>query len=98
MIETPNLALYQPEKTDMADIDDINDNMGVIDGLAGDIATFETSPATAAHSVGEYLLYDGHVYKVTAAIAAGDSLTLGTNVRAANLGTELSALFKAIQD
>lgn len=42
--------------------------------LAGSIATVETSPATANHSVGEYIVYNGQLYKVTSAITAGTTL------------------------
>jgi len=44
------------------------------------LATIESSPATAAHAVGEYIVLNGHLYKVTAAIAAGQTLTVGTNI------------------
>lgn len=50
------------------------------------VAPTETSPAAAAHVVGEYLIYNGTLYKVTAAIAVGDTLTAGTNIAAAPNG------------
>ena len=77
---------------DVADLESVSDNFEDIDAFTGDIATFEESPSTAAHSAGEFLLYEGRVYKVTSAIAVGDSLTLGTNVSAANIGSEIKSL------
>ncbi len=51
----------------------------------GVIAVRETSPATAAHSVGEYIRYNGTTYKVKSAISIGDSLILNTNIEANGL-------------
>lgn len=89
---TGNLGLVKPGLESTVSVDDFNDNADVIDALAGDIATVEESPSTAAHSVGEFLIYEGRVYKVTAAISIGDSLTLGSNIAAANVGSELASL------
>lgn len=55
----------------------------------GNLATIESSPATAAHAVGDYVVYNGQLYKVTAAIAAGETLTVGTNIEQTNLSNEL---------
>lgn len=44
------------------------------------IAPIETNPASAAHAVGEWIMYNGSLYRVTAAIAQGDALTIGGNV------------------
>lgn len=50
--------------------------------LVAAIAPNETSPAAAAHAVGEYFFYTGKLYKVGPAdIKAGDTLTVGTNIR-----------------
>lgn len=57
-----------------------------IEALAGSLATIESSPATAAHAVGEYIVLNGQLYKVTATIAAGQTLTVGTNITAINNG------------
>lgn len=58
--------------------DDIKKGKGVI-------AVRETSPATAAHAVGEYIRYNGVTYKVKSAISIGDSLILNTNIEANGL-------------
>ena len=60
--------------------------------LPGSVATVETSPAVANHSVGEFILYGGQLYSVTAAISVGESLTPGTNISATSAGAELTTL------
>lgn len=60
--------------------------------LPGSVATVETSPAVANHSVGEFILYGGQLYSVTAAISVGETLTPGTNISATSAGSELSSL------
>lgn len=57
------------------------------------LATVEaTATASQAYSVGDYLVYNGQLYSVTAAIASGETITPGTNVTATTAGAELSAL------
>lgn len=51
-----------------------------INALAGSLAAIETSPATAAHAIGDYIVYNGQLYRVNSAIAAGQTLTIGTNI------------------
>lgn len=89
---TEALNMTVVEEGEAADLRTVSDALDKIDAFAGDIATVEESPSVAAHDKGELLVYAGHLYKVTAAIAIGDSLTLGTNVTPANVGTELSTL------
>lgn len=60
--------------------------------LPGSVATVETSPAKLNHSAGEYILYGGQLYKVTASISAGQSLTPGSNITATSAGSELTSL------
>ena len=47
------------------------------------IAPVELSPTTATHSIGDQLIYNDVLYKVVAAIAIGDTLTVNTNIVAA---------------
>lgn len=54
--------------------------------VLGNLATIESSPATAAHVAGEYIVLNGQLYEVTAAIAAGQTLTVGTNITAMSAG------------
>lgn len=44
------------------------------------IADVETSPATSAHAVGTKIIYNNVLYKVTSAISANDTLSVGTNI------------------
>lgn len=48
--------------------------------------------ASRAYSVGQYVLISGQLYKVTSSIASGATFTIGTNVVATTVGTELTAL------
>lgn len=61
-------------------------------GGVGSLATIEASPATSNHSVGSFLVYNGTLYKVTRAIAAGEALVVGTNITATTAGAELTSL------
>lgn len=63
---------------------------------AGSIATVESSPVTANHAIGEYILYGGTVYRVTAAIATGETIVPGTNVIAESVGDALTELNKGL--
>lgn len=52
----------------------------------------ENNKATKNYEVGEYLIYGGVLYKVTAAIAQGGTITAGTNVEATNVMAEIVSL------
>ena len=67
-----------------------------IETLAGSLATIESSPATAAHAVGEYIVYNGQLYIVTVAIASGQTLTVGTNISAVKIGDAVSDIEKIL--
>ena len=98
---TPNVGLIKPDHSEASSIDVINVNFDAIDAAVGDIATVESSPTAAAHAVGEYLLYAGHMYRVTSAISAGSALILGTNVTPVKFGDELenaNTAIKTLQD
>ena len=47
--------------------------------------------ASKAYNVGDFLVKDGILYKVTKAIAEGDVLTVGTNIDMTTVGSELSS-------
>lgn len=62
------------------------------------LAPFETTvKASKNYEVGEYLTYAGNLYKVTAAIAKNANLTVGTNIEATDVATELNLLRSLIQ-
>ena len=65
----------------------------VTDKLAKNTAQIETAgTATNAHSAGEYVMISNALYKVTASVAKGDTWTIGTNVTATNIGSEIGSL------
>ena len=73
------------DQTDLQNALDAKSNIG-------NIATIETSPAPAIHAEGSYIVWNGQLYEVTAPIAVGETLTVGTNITATSAGAELSAL------
>lgn len=63
--------------------------------ILGNLAMIESSPATTAHAVGDYIVYNGQLYKVTAAIAAGQTLTVGTNIAATTIAGAFGTVSEA---
>lgn len=55
-----------------------------------------TSTASQAYSVGDYLVYNGILYKVISAINSGETLTPNTNIEATTTGAELTSLNKGL--
>ena len=55
----------------------------------------ETTTASQAYSVNSFLIYNGQLYRVTAAITQGDTLTVGTNIEAADAATYLAMVASA---
>lgn len=96
---TDNLHLEKPAQSDLYNIDVFNGNADIIDSamaaraLAQNQATIESSStASRNYSKGEYLVYNGLLYKVTSAISSGGAITPGTNCVATNTGAELKSL------
>ena len=59
--------------------------------ILSDISTVETtSTASKNYAVDEHLIYNGLLYKVTATIAQGDTLVVGTNITRVNITDQLS--------
>lgn len=52
--------------------------------------TEETSTASQNYAVNDYLIYNDKLYKVTASISSGGTLTPGTNIEEATIGEELT--------
>lgn len=67
-------------------------NGDTLETAIGSVATIETSPAVAAHDAGEYIFYNGQMYRVIATIAVGETLTVDTNIEATSVGAELTSL------
>jgi len=53
--------------------------------------------ASKAYNVGDFLVKDGTLYKVTVDIAEGDTLTVGTNIAMTTVGSELSSIKSSVQ-
>ena len=54
--------------------------------------------ASKAYSVGDFLVKDGILYKVTKAIAEEDTLTVGTNIAMTTVGGEVSEIKSSLSD
>lgn len=96
VLNTPDtLAGYGIEDAYTKDeVDDITTSE--LAPILGNFASAETSPTSASHAVGEYLLYNNRLYKVLAAISAGQQLTIGTNIGQTNVAAELASQASAI--
>ena len=72
---------------------DFDENLNArIDKMLNCLAQVETSPTTHAYSSGDYLMYNYQLYKVTSSIAVGGTLTVGTNISATTVMSELLSL------
>lgn len=72
----------------------VEDLLGIYNGASdSNIATVEAgTTATQAYVADDYVVVGGQLYIVTSAIAIGDTFTVGTNITATTVGTELSEL------
>ena len=72
-----------------------NNALTAANNAQGMIATVEaTSTASKEYSVGDLLIYNETLYRVTAKIASGGTITVGTNAVATNVGTHFSSYSK----
>ena len=69
---------------------------------AANVAPVETSPATATHTAGTQIIYNGVLYDVTADIAVNDALATtgaGANIAAADdVSEQISNVKQALSD
>ena len=56
----------------------------------------ESTTATTNYAVGDFLIVKDSLYKVTAAIAAGETITVDTNVQETTIAQQLKALFASV--
>lgn len=64
---------------------------GLLDTVLGNFATVESSTtASKAYKIGEYLVLNNLLYRVTAAIASGGTITPGTNCVQTTVGDEVA--------
>lgn len=91
-VNPPNSAVWGGITGTLSNQSDLNNALGA-KANASTLATVESSStASRAYSVGSYLVYNGILYRVTAAISSGQTLTPGTNITATNAGAELTSL------
>lgn len=100
---TENYNLKKPATTDPVNIEDLNGNADIIDAALHEAAQSKsavsmietssesTSTATHAYSIGDYFICNDTLYRATAAIAVGDTITPGTNCAATTAMAELEA-------
>lgn len=105
-IQLPNGSIYgfedtvaRDEVTDIAsgiasEFDELEERVNSLNHSLAQIESAGT--ATNAHSVGEYVMISNALYKVTASVAKGDTWTIGTNVTAVNIGSEIGSLKSAL--
>ena len=98
--QTTHYNLTKPDLTDLVDVTVLNDNADIIDDAiyeasqSGGAAMIESSveaTTTSAHAyaVGDYFIYNDTLYRTTAAISIGDTITPGTNCTAVTVASEL---------
>ena len=68
----------------------------VTNKLISSIAFAEQSTAIANHAVGDYIMLNNRLCKVTAAIATGESIIVGTNASYTTVADELKAILAQI--
>ena len=91
--EKNNGTVYYIYDSDaVLDASEVSLGSGTVEDLAGSVAVIETSPATATHAVGDYIVWNGQLYTVTSAIATGENLVINSNILATTVGTELQTL------
>lgn len=98
---TSYLGLTKPAQSDLYNIDVFNNNADAVDTnaqkTAANLATIEAvATASKPYVVGEYLVLNGILYKVTQAIANGGALVVGTNIAQDSVGTELKSIKDAL--
>ena len=54
-----------------------------------------TNTASSVYAVGDMLVYEGQLYKVTSAIASGDALVIGTNIAPTTVSNKLTSQLSA---
>lgn len=76
-------------------LDDVQDDIDVVSTRTQNFAPIEdTNIASQTYTTGQYLVYNGLLYKVTSAIAQGATLQVGVNIEQTKVGDELYRLDK----
>lgn len=87
-----DVTMYDQEGDDYG-ANDINSTNEAVNNIGANQATIEnTTTASKAYAVGDFLVYDGVLYKVTQAISSGGTISIGTNVVADKVGDEIARI------
>lgn len=90
-LPAPDLTAWAAQGAELA-LTYQRDATMAIAGIYAQLAPVDGPTATSNHGVGTYLMLGGTLCKVTTAIAAGETIAIGTNVVATNVMTEILAL------
>lgn len=66
----------------------LDDGVTDVQDVTDSIAPTDTTPATAAHAIGDQFYFNGQLVTATAVIAIGDAIAVGTNCTASDTVTE----------
>ena len=69
-----------------------------IQNILGDFAPIETNPVSNTYRYGDYLTFNGALYKTRASIPEGQPLIIGTNVKSTTVGEEISNISKNVEN
>lgn len=86
------LAEYTATAVAVTGVTAVYDKAAASSVKAGSIATVENAQATENHAAGDYILLNGQLYLVTAAVSIGETFIEGTNITETNVGDELTEL------
>ena len=89
---------FQEVYTNLQTLDETKAEDTKVNDILTDITFVETSPATAAHSENEYIIYDNCLYKVMEDIAVGDAIRPGINVKRTSICEELNIFSKLMNE
>lgn len=90
-LPAPDLAAWAAQGAELA-LTYQRDATMAIAGIYAQLAPVDGPTATSNHAAGTYLMLGGTLCKVTTAIAAGETIAIGTNVVATTVMTEILAL------
>jgi hypothetical protein len=77
-------------------LDKTASNETEVNAVSESIAPIETGTATQNYATGSYLMLNNRLCKVTAAIATGEQIIVGSNVQYTTVAEELMAILAQI--
>lgn len=92
-------AAIDEVNTDLNTLDTAVDTLDTNKANASQLAAVEDGEtSSAAYTAGDYISRNGVLYEVIAAIAIGDSFTVGTNIQATTVGDEVGQIKTDLSD